>query len=175
MKLPFTYSTVQNQHIRLPALQVILFSLTRYLFTVYQFVPRCATGSFNPLQRGTNPATLTIFVASLLSLPTHISKIVCPQCSVNKFTVPRQIIFSFMFVPRNSTKPIFYAYPSALQMFFDKIIPSRRIKICKAVLLLPALLNICMTFMFSAVYKGSSFILFLLDETTSVSLSGFLN
>jgi hypothetical protein len=80
-----------------------------------------------------------------------------------------------MFVPRNSTKPIFYAYPGALQMFFDKIIPSGRIIICKAVLLLPALLNVCLTFMFSAVYQDSSFILFPLDETTSVSLPGFLN
>jgi hypothetical protein len=42
-----------------------------------------------------------------------------------------------MFVPRYSTKPIFYSIPGALQMFFDKIIPHGRIVICKAVLLLP--------------------------------------
>jgi len=47
-----------------------------------------------------------------------------------------------MFVPRYAIKPIFYACPVALQMFFDKIISSGPIPICKAVLLLTAISNI---------------------------------
>jgi hypothetical protein len=37
---------IQRWHldIRLPALQVIKFTLTKYFFTVYQFVPRRSTG-----------------------------------------------------------------------------------------------------------------------------------
>ena len=41
-----------------------------------------------------------------------------------------------MFVPRHLTKPIFYAYPDALQMFFDFPITKSMTAICKAVLLL---------------------------------------
>ena len=41
-----------------------------------------------------------------------------------------------MLVPRNTTKPIFYADPDALQMIFDKIVSDGRPTICKAVLLL---------------------------------------
>ena len=46
-----------------------------------------------------------------------------------------------MFVPRNTTEPIFYADPDALQMIFDKIISAGRQIICKAVLLLPAFIK----------------------------------
>ena len=58
--------------IRLPALQVIKCIITRFLFTVYQFVPRCATGYFKIYSRGTNPANLTTYIASRISLPTHL-------------------------------------------------------------------------------------------------------
>jgi len=60
------------QYIRLPALQVIIFTLTRYFFSVYQFVPLHTTYAFKNLFRVTNTATLTIFCACLIILPTRI-------------------------------------------------------------------------------------------------------
>jgi len=65
-------NTRKNSHIRLPALQVIKCIMIRKLFTVYQFVPRRSAGTFIASFRVTNPATLTIFFASLISLPTRI-------------------------------------------------------------------------------------------------------
>ena len=41
-----------------------------------------------------------------------------------------------MFVPRNTTEPIFYACPDTLQMIFDLTITKSMTAICKAVLLL---------------------------------------
>jgi hypothetical protein len=41
-----------------------------------------------------------------------------------------------MLVPRNTTRPIFYACPDALQMIYNETIFPGRIAICKAVLLL---------------------------------------
>ena len=46
-----------------------------------------------------------------------------------------------MFVPRHLTKPIFYACPGSLQMFFDKIISPGQPLICKAVQLLTVFLK----------------------------------
>jgi hypothetical protein len=63
-------NTAEYQHIRLPALQVILFTVTRQFFAVYQFVPRRSTDPFLASFRMTNLYTLTIFWASLISLPT---------------------------------------------------------------------------------------------------------
>jgi len=61
--------------IRLPALQVIKCIMTRFLYAVYQFVPRCATGYFKIHFRGTNPSILTTYIASRISLPTHYKKL----------------------------------------------------------------------------------------------------
>jgi hypothetical protein len=47
-----------------------------------------------------------------------------------------------MFVPRHETEPIFYAYPGALQMFFDFPITKSITVICKAVLLLTTFIKI---------------------------------
>ena len=59
-----------------------------------------------------------------------------------------------MFVPLNTTKPIFYADPDTFQMIFDEIITTWLITICKAVLLLTGfLLNIIVTLGFSAIYQ----------------------
>jgi len=56
------------------------------------------------------------------------------------------------------TKPIFYAYPIALQMIFDKIISSGRITIWQGRTIVNGiLLNIGVTFGFEAVYRDSSF------------------
>jgi len=71
-RLAVNNNTAEYQHIRLPALQVILFTVTRYFFAVYQFVPRRSTDPFHASYRVTNLYTLTIFCASLISLPTLI-------------------------------------------------------------------------------------------------------
>ena len=63
------------QDIRLPALQVIKCIMTRNFFNIFQFVPRHAIGAFENSSWETNPATWTNFVASLISLPTHLKKI----------------------------------------------------------------------------------------------------
>jgi hypothetical protein len=59
-------------YIRLPALQVILFTVTRQILIVYKHIPRHANGALKVLYQVTNPAVLTSFFASLIILPTRI-------------------------------------------------------------------------------------------------------
>ena len=65
-------NTPEFLHIRLPSLQVILFTVTRKFFAVYQFVPRHSSGSFPVSFRVTNFYALTILSASIIILPVRI-------------------------------------------------------------------------------------------------------
>ena len=57
--------------------------------------------------------------AEYLCLPANKKLALAPRL-VNKLTLPRQFTISINLVPRDTTWPIFYARPDALQMIFDK-------------------------------------------------------
>ena len=68
--------------------------------------------------------------------PRTYKKLALAPRPVNKLTLPRQFTFSIKLVPRDTSWPIFYACPRALQMVFGKQITSWLLIICKGALLL---------------------------------------
>ena len=60
------------ENIRLPTLQVILITVTRQIFSIYKFIPRRSTGSYQISFRVTTSYAVTSFFASLIILPTRI-------------------------------------------------------------------------------------------------------
>ena len=122
-------------------MQVLKHIMTRTLFTVYQTSSQRSTPTYNILFRRQillpwqvpSPAEYFCQRAykKLASLCVHFNN----SKYLDKYQIPIKL------VPRYWTEPIFYANPNTLQMFFDNIISSGRLVICKAVLLLPAFIK----------------------------------
>jgi len=92
--------------------------MTGQLFTVYLFHHHSAAATWRNLSSGTKTTTKTVFVASLILLPTHIKKIgLAPFFTLFiSCTVTIKVFFSMSCTARHNLAN-FFACPDALQMF----------------------------------------------------------
>jgi len=105
--------------IRLPALQVIKFTVTRQLLNFYQI---CTATRKMPAEYFCQPA----------SIKNWHSRHYCLLIN----TIRDKLLTFIKLVPRNTSWPFFYPDPGALQMEMDYCINKYISVICKAVLLL---------------------------------------
>ena len=112
------------QDVRLPALLLILFILTRKLFSSLQLLSQRSRCALTNTFQLTTSSTMTNFSASLIYLPSHFKKIGLPLLS-GFFLCTARLNLANFFIPA-----------LALQMFSGLYLLLQLTVICKAVLLL---------------------------------------